>query len=208
MRFDDFHKHVQGLAVFGDEVCSAMGEARASTRLQLSRWTKAGKLIRLKRGLYTLPPDSASTPCSRRWLANTLYSPSYLSLAYVLSWFDLIPERVPTYTSISTLKTTTLHNALGRFTYQRMKPEVFFGFSEHVDEYGKRVLMATPEKALLDFIYLSRDWEPTADFLEHHMRLQQLAQLRKSYLQMYTRRFQSHKMTQAVQMLLKYMRHT
>lgn len=186
------------LPVFGDELCAS--------HLQLSRWAKAGKIIRLKRGLYTLPPARRPLPFSTPWLANTLYSPSYLSLETMLSWYDLIPERVTQTTSITTLKTAQFKNALGIFVYRHIKPQLFAGFEETKDEHGVAVLMATPEKALLDYIYFYPHWRSTPEFVENNIRLQQLEQLRPKWMLHWSQLFQSKKMEKATQLLLTMIR--
>jgi len=56
-------------------------------------------------------------------------------------------------TSISTRKTKTFDNELGRFRYQSIKPSLFWGYKT-VAWHGGYYNMATPEKALLDLAYL------------------------------------------------------
>lgn len=203
MKYDQFIEKTGHYPFFGQEVLSALEGSRASQNLQLNRWAKVGKVIRLKRGIYTLPKRYRSAELSPRWLANTLYSPSYLSLEYMLSWYDMIPERVAAITSITTLKTATFTNPLGRFVYRNLKKELFFGFEEIKDEFQYPVLMATPEKALLDYIYLSPSWQSTREFLEKNIRLQQLKQLKKTRLKEFSKRFSSKKIDRAVLLLLE-----
>lgn len=203
MRLETLLEAAYHLPVFGDELCATLGASPAASRLQLSRWAQAGKIIRLKRGLYTIPPARRSPPFSTPWLANTLYSPSYLSLETMLSWYDLIPERVTQTTSITMLKTAQFKNALGTFVYRHIKPQFFTGFEESKDEHGVAVLMATPEKALLDYIYLYSHWRSTPEFVEKNIRLQQLEQLRPKWMLHWSAIFQSKKMEQATRLLLK-----
>lgn len=203
MNYDDFTKKARGFAVFGNEILSLISGKKTYGRLALARWTKKAKIIRLKRGLYTLPEEVRKTSFSLRWLANTLYSPSYVSLEYVLSWYDLIPERVHAITSVTLNKTKTFTNALGRFSYRYLKKEFFFGFQTMPDEFKKEVMMAFPEKALLDSIYLNDQWEPSLAFLEQNMRLKGLENLQKKRLKEFGLRFGSKKMAAAVSFLLK-----
>lgn len=62
--------------------------------MQLSNWEKKGLIIRLKRGLYVLNENNRKIEPSRIFLANSLYSHSYVSTAYALGYYDLIPEKV------------------------------------------------------------------------------------------------------------------
>lgn len=204
MNYDTFVAQHRDLAFFGP---SGVQGDRGSHALQLTRWVKSGKLLRLKRGVYTLPIDRRRARFSLPWLANTLYSPSYLSLDFVLSYHDLIPERVHAFTSVTRLKTASFQNALGRFVYRHVKPALFFGFEEVADEYGTRVLMAAPEKALLDLLYLRTAWEPTMNFFADDLRLQQLDQLRASRLAQFVVPYRSKKLSAAVQVLLRRMEH-
>ena len=58
-------------------------------------------------------------------------------------------------TSITLMKTTKFNNALGRFTYRNIKAAAFGYYEEHKDVDGYKFLIATKEKALLDFLYLA-----------------------------------------------------
>ena len=195
MKYDEFEAKVNPFAIFGKEVVG-------NQALQLHRWVQKGKLIRIKRGLYTLPKERQKTSFSLSWLANTIYSPSYLSLESVLSRYDLIPERVPLWTSVTRLKTARFENPLGIFSYRHLKKELFFGFHPVKDEQGRDVLMAEPEKALLDLLYFKNNWDPTENFLTEDLRLQQLSQLRKNRLKAYSARYDL-KTRAAVKILMK-----
>ena len=46
---------------------------------QLHRWSRAGKLVPLRRGMYTFVDRYRRVPVSPATLANALYSPSYIS---------------------------------------------------------------------------------------------------------------------------------
>lgn len=203
MKYDALLARVASYPVFDDEVLRTQGKVKASLHLQLSRLASKGKIIRLKRGLYTLPENNRKTLFSLRWLANNLYSPSYLSLEYVLGFYDLIPERVFSITSVTRNKTQTFNNLLGRFVYKHLKKELFFGFEEVDDEHRKKILMATPEKALLDTIYLNPHWQSTPDFLEKNIRLQNIESLNKKRLREYAKKFGSKKMSEACALILK-----
>lgn len=203
MTYSAFVSKAKNHPIFGGDLLEVLGLSKAAAQLQLTRWAKVGKVIRLKRGIYTLPDEYRQVSFSLQWLANTLYSPSYISLEYALYWYDLIPERVTMLTSVSPLKTAKFENAQGQFYYRHLKKTLFFGFKEIEDEYGARILIATKEKALLDTIYLHRKWIATPDFIEQSMRLQQLDQLNKRLLQQYAIKFNSLKVNRSVQMILE-----
>ncbi len=196
MNYENFIKKYQNFPVFSN----------TPEKVQLNRWIKAGKLIRLKRGLYTLPEEKRKVSFSLRWLANSLYSPSYLSLEYMLSFYDLIPERVSKITSVTLLKTACFENLLGKFSYKTLQKEHFFGFEESRDEWNRKILIASPEKALLDFIYLYPYWKNTPEFLNKNIRLQQLDQLKAKLLKEFAEKFHSKKISNALTLILQEMK--
>ncbi|MBI4126629.1 MAG: hypothetical protein HY465_03965 [Deltaproteobacteria bacterium] len=103
------------------------------------------------------------------------------------------------------LKTKTFQNPLARFTYQHVQQNLFFGFETRADENGAQILMATPEKALLDWLYLKKDWEPHADDFEKNLRLQQLDQLQRKRFTLSLKHYTSQKMKRAGEILLEMM---
>jgi hypothetical protein len=66
---------------------------------------------------------------------------------------------------VTTRKTNHFNNALGNFNYRTLKTELFWGYSE-VGIEGKTFLLAEPEKALLDYLYLNTELATDADFSE------------------------------------------
>lgn len=110
--------------------------------------TKRGFIIKLKGGVYVIKKNLPSDFL----IANKLYEPSYISLSTALSFYHLIPETVYSVTS-ATPKPTREFGALGRiFSYNRIKKEAFTGY-EPREISGETVLVATPEKAVADFLY-------------------------------------------------------
>jgi len=78
-----------------------------------------------------------------------------VSLESALSYYSLIPEAVADVTSVSTKKTSRFTNSIGNFVYQRVKPDAFRGYRSYKDEAGLECLIAEPEKAVVDFLYLN-----------------------------------------------------
>jgi len=122
-------------------------------RNNLGRWVKKGYLIRLRQGYYAFPEhrDSAEFVF---YFANIMYKPSYISLHTALSFYGIIPEVVPQITSVTSLKTMTFSNDFGEYSYRNIKPDMMFGFDLMEMEGGRRIMFATPEKALIDLLYL------------------------------------------------------
>lgn len=105
-------------------------ENRAAIINQLYRWSRAGKIIALRRGLYTQGDLYRRTPIPTLFIANILHKPSYISSLWALSYYGLIPESVPVYTCITTRTPRKFENSFGRFEYRNIKQDFFFGYVE------------------------------------------------------------------------------
>lgn len=114
-----------------------------------------GQIIRVKKGLYIFGQEYRKRPYSREILANLIYGPSYISLEYALSYHSLIPERVESLTSVTTGRSRSFSTLVGLFTY-RMIPLPFFqtGMTRIELDDGGAFLIATPEKSLVDKIFI------------------------------------------------------
>lgn len=119
---------------------------------QLSEWVKKGYLIKLKNGIYAISEKSESL--ANEYIAFNLYQPSYVSLEWALSKYGLIPEMVYNITSITTKTSRSFKNKFGIFIFKRIRKELFFGYNK-INKDGQVYLMAEPEKALFDYIYLN-----------------------------------------------------
>lgn len=156
MKYEEFRKKYQGWPVIPSAVVVREDQSEYQvTRNQLSRWVKKGSLISLRKGMYAFPPEEAAAAPEIFYIANRLYEPSYISLEYALSLYELIPEYVPVVTSVTTRKTMSFKNAAGHFTYQHVVPRAFRGFRQEKLDHDRQVFLAEPEKAVLDFLYLN-----------------------------------------------------
>jgi len=123
------------------------------SRNNLVRWTSQGLLVRLRQGYYTFPEYLSKSDYSF-YFANRIYRPSYVSLHSALAFYGLIPEAVTHITSITSLKTASFTNHAGIFTYRSVREDMIFGYLSRPITDGHTVLLATPEKALTDLLYL------------------------------------------------------
>jgi predicted transcriptional regulator of viral defense system len=132
-------------------------------RRRLNEWQDKGYLTKIIKGYYRF----SDTPLDENSLfetANRIYSPSYISMEMAFSYYGLIPEAVYGITSVTTRPTKTFSTQVGAFSYQTLKPRLFFGY--RIVEYGaqKHFAIASPEKAILDFFYLHPSLTETEDF--------------------------------------------
>lgn len=175
MRIEEFKEQFSGRPVIDYKDVIPQGSRAQAVRNQLYRWQKAGKICVLRKGLCILSAADRKVEPDPLYVANFIYEPSYVSLEYALGFYGLIPERVKAITSVSTRKTAQFDNILGRFIYQHIRPEAFRGFSRVLGGAGF-FLIADPEKALADYIYLNLPLytKNTRDALEHSLRLQNI----------------------------------
>lgn len=117
------------------------------------RWVKKGMLIRLRQGYYTFP-EYKSKPDFALYFANRIYRPSYVSLHSALAFHEIIPEAVVQITSVTSLKTLNFSNDFGEYSYKSIKDDLMFGYDLKPIADGRTLLLARPEKALLDLLYL------------------------------------------------------
>jgi hypothetical protein len=100
---------------------------------------------------------------------------SYVSIQSALAHYALIPEYVPVVTSVTTGRPARWETPLGVFEFRHIKPDLWNGFKRLSLSGGQEAFVATPEKALLDLIYLY----PQADSMAYlqELRLQNLDRL-------------------------------
>jgi len=185
MEFEALLDQVKDLPLFSSNLLQVGDTLPAQFYKQLSRWVKSGKILQLRRGLYTLSePYRKETP-HPFLLANQLLAPSYISLQSALAYFALIPEAVPRVTSVTSRKRTqTFTTPLGQFSYRSLQPGMFSGFQLVEMSPTQRAFLARPEKALLDLVYLTPKGEGPA-FLKS-LRLQNLDLLDMDWLRDFT----------------------
>jgi len=174
----------------------AFDDRREVIRVQLSRWMTQGKVIGLRRGIYALAEPYRRAPVTSAALASELYRPSYLSGLWALGFHDLIPERVVWLTSVTSRPPQRFENPYGIFDYRNTKQDYFFGYGT-ASHGGATILVAEPEKALLDHWHLTPgEW--TAARLEE-MRYQHFDRVDNGQLKRYAKRFRSPRLNRAVQ---------
>ncbi|CAN5164050.1 hypothetical protein BH09BAC1_BH09BAC1_23290 [soil metagenome] len=121
---------------------------------RFSEWQSKGYITKLIKGWYIFN-DVPTSETTLFQISNALCRPSYVSLESALSFYGAIPEQAFTITSITTTKTRDYTTPRGRFTYQVLKPSLYFGYRILPQVTGRAVLMAELEKTLLDYLYLN-----------------------------------------------------
>jgi len=196
MRFEQLITAIRSLPYFDlPTIAQLSAEPRQSLRMQLSRLVRQGKLKSLRRGMYALGEPYRKMNPSPALLANRIYTPSYLSFHWALGYYGLIPEKVVMYTSATTRVPRLFENEFGRFQYKHIKPDCFAGY-QTVAMDGQKVLIAVPEKALLDLWHIE-DGEWTTERMAG-MRFQSFEMVSPKKLNRYAGMFQSPRLVRAV----------
>lgn len=111
----------------------------------LSRLTKRHILQKIERDKYML----AEGRLHDFNIANFLYEPSYVSLESALNFHGALSQFPYEIASITPRKPVTKTSNGKTFRYVKIKPTLFWGY-----ETKHGFLLAQPEKALLDLLYL------------------------------------------------------
>ena len=147
-------------------IASLYPDVKSANR-KVASLEKAGRLIRLKRGLYVVSPQESGLLLSLNLIGNVLYGPSYVSMRTAL---------VEVVESMTTHLTVSFQNDAGRFEYHHCAKDYYpIGITQREEE-GLSYLIATPEKALCDYIITTprlplRFLKDTFIFLEEDLRL-------------------------------------
>lgn len=201
MKLDDFLKRVRGLPVIDAENLLAGVTNPASIRVQISRWCKAKKLIKLRNNIYLLAENFRKVDIYEPYIASVLKKPSYISLEKAFEYHGLIPEAVPVFTSVTTKRPEKINTSIGTFDYRHIKSSIFWGY-DSVTVNKQMAFIATPEKALLDFFYL-RGLKIDDDYL-YEMRLQNFNKINFSKLIKFAKKFRSPGVLKVAQLIEKY----
>ena len=172
-------------------------------RFNFHQWQKAGYIVSLRQGWYAFA-DCLQMPDYARFFAGKICAPSYISLHTALSFYGIIPEAVMEITSVTTRKTCRYDNAFGQFSYQTVRPRLFWGFEPKTMRDGKQYMMATPEKAVIDLLYLYPQYSTQDDMRELRFDDDWMRdELDKERLMSFAERINSAVLTERIRMLRK-----
>ena len=148
--------YLNNLLLFTKESLRQWEKNEDTLSFNIKYWTKNELIIPLKKGKYILKSrfeKEENKDLYLEYLANKIYEPSYISGEYVMSKYNLLTEAVYGISSVTTRKTKTFDNKLGRFNYYSLSPRLFFGF-EIMKFYSASIMVAKKPKAVLDYLYL------------------------------------------------------
>lgn len=131
------------------DAAAVLGISGGAASQTLRRLARSGLVMPLRKGVWALVdrPD----PLALAEYVTTPY-PSYVSLQTALYQHGMI-EQIPSMIFLVSLaRSGRIETALGTYSVHHVQPAFFDGF-ESLPDSG--IKLATPEKALVDFLYLS-----------------------------------------------------
>ncbi len=196
MEFAELVEIIRDEPVFESGLLLSGGVNSGDIQRQLSRWKKAGKIYQLRRGLYCLAPPFQKVNPHPFLVANRMIPASYVSLQSALAYYGMIPEHVPVTTSVSTRRPGRWETPLGIFDFRHIRVDFFNGYQLVDLSEKQQAFIATPEKALLDLVYM----EPGGDSPDYlvELRLENLNRLDWQVFEQLARRLGKPKLTRAV----------
>ncbi len=134
------------------EIATLSGHSLSVISRVLGGMAQRGLIKRVSRGLWCVPIDPRFTPFSLVAFLSGGHQAyvSFLSALHLHGMIEQIPQIVYAATTGHTRITST---SVGTYSFHRIQPNFFTGFDWYRE--GRDFLIASPEKALVDSLYLS-----------------------------------------------------
>jgi hypothetical protein len=159
------------------------GASPAARYGMVNKALKKGELIKVRRGLYILADKYRRNKLSKYYFASRIIPSSYISLESALSYYGWIPELVTTVTSILAIgRTKKFTTPLGEYIYYQLpfnEYEFLTGVKRVEEVRGKPFLLASPLRALADYVYIKKIDGVDLNYLTNSLRIdvEQLMQI-------------------------------
>ena len=162
-------------------ISDVIGVYNEGTLLNIIRkFIKIGIITKLERGRYILKDSNVNDFT----LANFIYFQSYISFESALNYYGILSQFPYVISSATSKKTKEKTLGVKTFQYFHIKKDLFWGY-----EKKNEFIIAFPEKAVLDQLYLSSKgllsinldeydftgiiWQKIADFFERYPKTRQ-----------------------------------
>ena len=130
----------------------------------------------MRRGFYVLAwKYQEQHPLSTYAIANRLVPFSFITAETALSFHNLIPERITTTISMAAFgRNYKMNTNCGYFAYHvaPIKPSFFYYGVQVIKENDLLIYMATPLRALMDYVYFHKIKNADVNFLLHSLRIE------------------------------------
>jgi hypothetical protein len=146
--YADLRRFDKPVVTTGDVAVRLRTTVSAASRI-LSRLASSGLVKPLKRGLWSLRVDIDPLELPEHLMAPY---PAYISLQTALYHHGMISQIPQVVYAASLGRTRRIKTSIATYSIHQLTPEFFGGYRT---DPGQTVQMATPEKALLDVMYLS-----------------------------------------------------
>ena len=175
---------------------------------RLYEWQLKGYILKLRNSWYCLP-DFLKESYSTWIIANTVHTPSYISMESALSFYGILPEGVHMCTSVSTNRTLRINMAGHTYEFSRLREKHYRGYIlEETGTNGRKLRIACPEKALADFFYLRTSYNSEEEIRELRFNEDALdGGLDREKLRSYTEMFETLALEKRIRILLKLLGH-
>ncbi len=135
---------VQGIAM-----AYGQGQNRDAVKNRMNGYVRKDEILNPRKGIYAKPGYD------EKELACLLYTPSYISLEYVLQRAGIIFQYGEEITSVGNLSRSVEINGKV-YRYRKIKGEILIDTSGIIRE--ENVNIASPERAFLDTLYLDSNY--------------------------------------------------
>ena len=134
------------------QLCIRSGKSPSTVTQALNHLKKEGIVIKVCRGIWAEKDNKNLSAYSviQYLLPRHRVYVSFISALHLHGIIEQIPQVI---TLASTAHTKTIHTALGTFSIHKIHPLFFAGFGWYKNEGN--FLIAEPEKALVDSLYIS-----------------------------------------------------
>jgi predicted transcriptional regulator of viral defense system len=151
-----------------------------SLKVSLSKLVKSQKIVRIARGYYAVVLSDVDLEA----FSLEYYGPSYLSFEWALGYYGILSQQSYGLTLATVRRGREVDVKNSSLIYRHIQKKHFWGFVKVGDK-----LIAEPEKAFLDQVYLSLNGAGTFDIEEMNLDI-----LDKKKLKKYLKRFDDERL--------------
>jgi predicted transcriptional regulator of viral defense system len=151
-----------------------LGGTDASRHALVNKALKKEELLQICRGFYVIGKKYRTFTLSQYAMANRIVPHSFISTESALSYHNFIPEQVTRVTSVAaTGRYRQFSTPFGFFDYHvaPVDPSNFYMGVHFIQLNNQTVLMASPLRALIDYIYQHKIKRANLHFLIHSLRI-------------------------------------
>jgi predicted transcriptional regulator of viral defense system len=158
-----------------NELARRLTLSEAVVRNALRRHERRGLVEHVSTKIYINHLNQQFSP---RDLVNILRPESYISLESAMVDKGITSQSPSVLTCVTPGYPQSFRTKSVRIVYRKISPDLYWGYEEKATRYNK-YLIAEPEKALLDWIYLTRQEGLPTPFDELQLQFLNAAKLRK-----------------------------